>query len=72
MNGQMTIFDVPRKNIRPCEYSFQRYIGQVVRTKNGQTGKVTKISAYYTDIETEKGDVYIGTPTTITPIEQED
>ena len=73
MDGQYSMFDIhdETKPRRPCEYSFQRYIGQRVRLSNGITGKIAEINPYYTDVLGEDGNQYVGTPTTTAPIEEE-
>lgn len=49
---------------KPCEYSFQRYIGQTVRDSwNGRIGKIVDIDHYYTDVECSDGEIYAWTPT---------
>lgn len=73
MNGQMNIFDTG-KAIRPCDYSFKRYIGQRVKFKTyghriSQIGRITAIDKYYTFVKLENGKTIIGTPTTIIPVE---
>lgn len=70
MEGQMSIFDTNKQRLRPCDYSFERYIGQTVRMRGGAVGKITKIDSYYTSVEDVRGVVYAGTPSTITPIEE--
>ena len=50
MDGQLTVYDLGKKK-RPCDYSFQRYIGQKVfiHTSNGPIkGRIDKIEPYYT------------------------
>ena len=77
INGQYTIFDIREegKPRRPCEYSFERYIGQRVRLpdaydrKTGQItcvhGKIVEIEKYYTTVRATDGQMYVGTPTTM-------
>lgn len=68
MQGQQTLFDLPTGEKRkPCEYYFQRFIGQVVQDRNGRVGKITKIGPYYTEFEV-LGEPFVGTPTTISPV----
>ena len=48
MVGQYSIFDnAPRVKRKPCEYAFQRYIGQVVRDHRG-THVIKEIEPFYT------------------------
>lgn len=66
MKGQLTIFDTGHKT-RPCEYSFQRYIGQKVEfsgysSHKGEVGEIVDIFPYYTYIKMSNGEVLIGTP----------
>lgn len=74
--GQMTIFDmVPRKERRPCDYRFKRYIGQRVRFYRwpGEWSGVYRITAifpYYTYVKNWKGEELVGTPTTIGPVDK--
>lgn len=79
MDGQLNLFDLhPADHKRkPCDYSFNREIGQRVRfiehehgTLNGMTGTIVSIEPYYTQVETEWG-IRVGTPTTITPAPEE-
>ncbi len=74
MNKQTTIFDLNfnNPNKRPCEYSFQRYIGQKVRisvTEGKLEGKIKGIEPYYTIISV-KGREYAGTPYNTYPKEE--
>ena len=57
-------------------YKGQRYIGQKVRMKFvGEdrviTGRIERIDKYYTLIQGDDGEPYVGTPTTCYPIEEE-
>ncbi len=66
MNKQATIYDLNfnNPNKRPCDYSFQRYIGQKVKisvTEGVLEGKITEIEPYYTTVLI-KGREYAGTP----------
>lgn len=55
---------------KPCEYSFQRYIGQTVRDScHGRIGKIVDIDHYYTDVECLDGEIYAWTPTNTVPFE---
>ena len=69
MNGQYSIFDVGSKQ-RPCDYDFQRSIGQRVEMMNGVKGTITDIKPYYTDVLGDDGVLYAGTPTTCYPEEE--
>lgn len=66
MIGQYSIFDAKPKT-RPCDYSFQRYIGQKVIFTNrsrhrDKIGEVVDIFPYYTYIKTENGEILVGSP----------
>ena len=63
MDGQLSLFDVEKKK-RPCQYSFQRYIGQKVIVQDGVIGKIVKIEPYYTLVAAD-GKIWALTPTTI-------
>lgn len=65
MQGQYSIFDINEKK-RPCEYSWQRYIGQKVIVC-GVLGVIKDIEAYYTIVEANDR-LYAGTPTTCYPV----
>lgn len=69
MTGQMSIFDLrpEGEKKRPCEYSFQRYIGQRVSLSCGITGKIVVIGQYYTEVKGDDGVIYAGSPTTMAP-----
>ena len=55
----------------PYEYSFARAIGQKVRARNcDKVLTITGIAQYYTDLEDDAGNQYVGTPTTICPAEK--
>lgn len=63
--GQYSIFDaVPKR--KPCEYRFQRYIGQWVRDSHG-VHQIAEIEHYYT-IYTDR---MVGTPHDMRPLEEE-
>lgn len=68
-SGQISIFTGAVENRRPCDYGFDRYIGQKVQFISGITGTVTEIHDYYTFCETDQGEM-VGTPTTISPVER--
>lgn len=76
MNGQLSIFDIHNEKKRPCDYSFQRYIGQEVELGCGVTGKITEIEPYYTIILARDIDgvmrEFAGTPTTCWPKRETD
>ena len=67
MKGQYSIFDTGVKT-KPCEYSFQRYIGQKVvfthlsHKHNGEVGEIVEIFPYYTYVKMSSGEVLVGTP----------
>ncbi len=68
MDGQFTLYDINKKK-RPCEYSFQRFIGQKVRVR-GKVGIIVEIEPYYTTVLQENSDSLIcGTPYDLTPLE---
>ena len=69
LEGQISIFDLSDETKRkPCEYKFQRYIGQSVRDIWwGRIGKIIAIDSYYTDVECTDGEVYAWTPTNTVP-----
>lgn len=72
MDGQMSIFDCEHgeEKRRPCEYGWQRYIGQQVVLVNDKMGVITRIEPYYTEVDT--GDcICIGTATTMAPYKEE-
>lgn len=75
IKGQLSLFDIqePGHERRPCEYSFQRYIGQRVRSKSKYgvqyVGVITGIGPYYTDILTDNGCQIAGTPYDVEPLE---
>ena len=63
MDGQLSLYDIEEKR-RPCQYSFQRYIGQEIIVQDGVIGKIVKIEPYYTLVAAE-GKIWAMTPTTI-------
>lgn len=70
--GQISIWDLHETDAKrkPCEYSFQRYIGQTVRCSwSGRVGKIVAIDHYYTDVQTSDGEVYAWTSTNTIPFE---
>lgn len=75
--GQMSMFDVHDSfMMKPHEYKWQRYIGQKVRMHfigddRVITGRIERIDKYYTLIQGDDGEPYVGTPTTCYPIEEE-
>ena len=77
MKGQLSIFDVDTKEKKqwgPASYyRFKRYIGQRVKFwRDGETGTITEIEPYYTIVKPDSGGGDMaGTPTTISPIEEE-
>ena len=65
--GQIGMFDIPSENPRPCDYRFQRYIGQEVRRwRTGEIRKITEIKPYYTYLD----DGTVATPYDITPVSE--
>jgi hypothetical protein len=74
MNGQYSLFDYCNdpKDLKPCEYSFKRYIGQKVYgdfTASRKEGIIVKIEQYYTIIDVGGGRLMAGSPHNIWPIE---
>lgn len=68
-HGQMTIFDTGHAQ-RPCDYTFQRFIGQTVEFwRTGIVGRIIAIEPYYTYIQTDRGEM-IGTPHEINPTDR--
>lgn len=73
MKGQLTIWDA-KKPTRPCDYRFQRYIGQKVELMIGAyghghkilKGTITGIKPYYTDVKVGSK-TYAGTPYNTAP-----
>ena len=69
MYGQLTVWDILSDEKKPCDYRFQRYIGQKVRFwRDDIVGTITGIEPYYTQVKTKYG-ILAGTPTTIAPME---
>lgn len=75
IKGQLSMFDIlgPEEKRKPCEYKFQRYIGQRVRSKSkygaDYVGTITGIGPYYTDILTDDGREIVWTPYDVWPTE---
>ncbi len=71
--GQISIWDIHEENKKrkPCEYSLQRYIGQMVRCNwSGRIGYIVEIDKYYTDVKCiEDDEIYAWTPTNTTPFQ---
>ena len=66
IKGQVSMFDLPKEKPRPCDYSFQQYIGQEVkRWRTGEILKITSIELYYTDLD----DGSVATPYDICEVE---
>ena len=77
ITGQMSLFDIHESGKRkPCEYSFQRYIGQEVGLGCGVRGRITEIEAYYTIITARDKDGitrdFCGGPCDVYPIREEE
>lgn len=74
MNGQLSLFDIrdSTSKSRPCEYTFQRYLGQKVKFNSylhdDSIHVITAIEKYYTILD---DGAWVGTPTTIHPVETE-
>ena len=77
MAGQYSIFDMMPSESKPYEYHFKRYLGQKVKFSTGmislenKTYSIKEIQNYYTIVVDDKGEEFVGTPTTIYP-ERED
>lgn len=75
MKGQLTIYYIPKDKPRPCDYKFQRYIGQKVKfvgkysCHKDWTGHIVEIFPYYTYVQTAQG-VLVGTPYDLQPLEE--
>lgn len=75
MDGQLSIFDVRDDDEKspPSAYRFKRYLGQKVRFSHhcgdNQEHTVTGIERYYTILDNGR---WVGTPTTIYPVEKGD
>ena len=64
---QLNLFDYQGKQ-RPCDYGWNRYIGQRVKILE-TTGIIVDFGPYYTHIKTADG-FLVGTPTTCSPIKE--
>lgn len=77
MAGQYSLFDMMPSESKPYEYHFKRYLGQKVKFSTGmislenKTYSIKEIQSYYTIVVDDKGEEFVGTPTTIYP-ERED
>lgn len=73
IEGQMNALDfMKRERRRPCEYTFFRYIGQRVRLfmhPGFVSGRITDFNDYYTEIQTDDGEIYVGGPIDTSPEE---
>ena len=50
--GQISVFDLPKEKPRPCDYGFQRYLGQKVRRwRTGEIREIIAIGPYYTFLD---------------------
>ena len=68
ITGQYTFLSyMPKKKTRPCEYSFDRYIGQIVQDHRG-LHKIAEIQPFYTVYE----DNTCGTPHDMSPADPEE
>lgn len=68
INGQYTLKSyIPPKKRRPCEYSFNRYIGQMVKDHRG-VHRIAEIEDFYTIYD----DNTCGTPHDIIPLDPEE
>lgn len=70
LDGQLNIFDIAEQP-GPATYRFKRYLGQSVQHLNGATGKIYKMDKYYTFFTDRLGKDWVGTPTTISPLNPE-
>lgn len=66
---QLNLFDYMGKQ-RPCDYNFNRYIGQRVHVME-DVGVIVGIEPYYTHVDNGHC-IIAGTPTTCWPMEGED
>ena len=71
---QYSVFDIDiDTDKRPCRYDFHRYIGQKVHTNRFGICTITGIDGpYYTDIRSAKGELLVGTPHDLWPVEEEE
>ena len=68
MNGQYTLDGLaPVKKRRPCEYSFSRYIGQIVRDHRGVL-RIKEIEPFYTIFD----DNTCGSPHDLSPVDPDE
>ena len=69
IKGQLTMFDIhpADQKLRPCDYRFQRYIGQKVQMRGGHIGYITDIFPYYTYVQCGDQNL-VGTPYDIAPV----
>ena len=66
MDGQYSLFGAaPLKKRKPCEYSFARYIGQIVKDHRG-IHVIADIEEYYTIFS----DNTCGTPHDLSPVNE--
>ena len=66
MKGQFSLFGMaPMKKRKPCEYAFQRYVGQLVKDHRG-IHVISEIETYYTIFS----DNTIGTPHDLSPVDE--
>ena len=77
-DGQFSLFDVLNEK-KPSTYNFQRFVGQKVTFyptpfggKEGDIYTITRIEPYYTICKSSSGQIYVGTPTTISPAEEDE
>ena len=64
--------DIASGKRKPCEYKFERFIGQLVDISSGPdmvTGTITEIQPYYTIVVDENGEDWVGTPNDTSPHE---
>ena len=71
--GQMSMFDVHSDEVlKNNQYTWQRYIGQRVKTTYGKEGVIERIDKYYTLIRCDNGNYCQGTPKTCYPAKEEE
>ena len=69
--GQMSMFDIHNEDMFEG-YTWQRYIGQRVKTTYGKEGVIERIDRYYTLIRCDNGNYCQGTPRTCYPAKEEE
>lgn len=73
IRGQISMYDAmaENENRKPCEYRFHRFIGQRIRFwREGIEATISEIKPYYTYCLTDNGEILVGTPYDISPMEE--